>query len=204
VVAPISGRLSDKYGSRWFMTVGPLLGATGMALLLRTQPGSPYLSVVLPGFVVLASGLAMTMTPMTAAVMGSVEIRHAGVASAATNTSREVGGVFGIALLGAVVTAAFRRSLLARLIAAGLPKAAAAMVVAKAGAAAAAGNAHAAPPGDPRLGRLLDQAVPGAFVHAIHIGMLVAVGFMILASAVSVTFVRTHVRDDDAPVVAAH
>jgi len=205
IVAPIAGRLSDKYGSRWFMTVGTLLAASGMALLLRTQPGSPYFSVLLPGFVILASGLAMTMTPMTAAVMGSVEIRHAGVASAATNTSRELGGVFGIALLGAVVTSSFKRTLLAKLIAGGLPKAAATAVVAQAGASAAAGNTHALnTPGGPRLSHLVSQAVPGSFVHAIHVGMLVAVGFMILASAVSVAFVRTHVRSDDEAPVAAH
>jgi hypothetical protein len=176
-----------------------------MALLLRTQPGSPYFSVLLPGFVILASGLAMTMTPMTAAVMGSVEIRHAGVASAATNTSRELGGVFGIALLGAVVTSSFKRTLLAKLIAGGLPKAAATAVVAQAGASAAAGNTHALnTPGGPRVSHLVSQAVPGSFVHAIHVGMLVAVGFMILASAVSVAFVRTHVRSDDEAPVAAH
>ncbi len=205
IVAPIAGRLSDKYGSRWFMTVGTLLAASGMALLLRTQPGSPYFSVLLPGFVILASGLAMTMTPMTAAVMGSVEIRHAGVASAATNTSRELGGVFGIALLGAVVTSSFKRTLLAKLIAGGLPKAAATAVVAQAGASAAAGNTHALnTPGGPRVSHLVSQAVPGSFVHAIHVGMLVAVGFMILASAVSVAFVRTHVRSDDEAPVAAH
>src|SRR5437773_6929440 len=98
------------------MTVGPLLAATGLGLLLRTSVDSSYVTVILPSFIVLAAGMAMTMTPMTAAVMGSVETRHAGVASAATNTSREIGGVFGIALLGAIVTSAFKRGFAARLI----------------------------------------------------------------------------------------
>jgi EmrB/QacA subfamily drug resistance transporter len=199
VVAPISGRLSDKYGSRWFMTVGPLLAATGMALMLRTQPESSYLTVILPSFLVLACGMAMTMTPMTAAVMASVETRHAGVASAATNTSRELGGVFGIALLGAVVTAAFQRGFLARLIEAGIPRGQASAIVAKAGARAAAGNTGGAG-GDP----ILAHAVQGSFVHAIHVGLIIAIIFLILASIVSAVFVRSHVglhQDEDVVVV---
>jgi EmrB/QacA subfamily drug resistance transporter len=193
LVAPVAGRLSDRYGSRWFMTVGPLLAAIGLALMLRTQPDSSYLTVILPSFIVLAAGLAMTMTPMTAAVMGSVETRHAGVASAATNTSRELGGVFGIALLGAVVTAAFNRGFLARLVDAGFSNAQATQIVAKAGARAAAGNAGSAAGA---AGSPIGQAVQHSFVHAIHVGLLVAIVFMVLASVVSVLFVRSHVRPE--------
>jgi EmrB/QacA subfamily drug resistance transporter len=199
-VAPISGRLSDRFGSRWFMTVGPLLAATGMALLLRTETDSSYLTVLLPSFIVLAAGMAMTMTPMTAAVMGSVETRHAGVASAATNTSREIGGVFGIALLGAVVTAAFKRGFLARLVDGGFPRGAASQLVAGAGSQAGAGRVtidgvlRTAPPGTTRgQAQVIVDAVHGGFVHAMHVGMLVAIGFMILAAVVSAVFVRSHV-----------
>jgi EmrB/QacA subfamily drug resistance transporter len=191
IVAPVAGRLSDRYGSRWFMTVGPLLAAAGLALMLRTQPDSSYLAVILPSFIVLAAGLAMTMTPMTAAVMGSVDTRHAGVASAATNTSRELGGVFGIALLGAIVTAAFRRGFVARLIDAGFSNGQATQIVARAGARAAAGNAGT---GADAASSPIGQAVQHSFVHAIHVGMLVAIAFMVLASLVSFLFVRSHVK----------
>jgi EmrB/QacA subfamily drug resistance transporter len=198
LVAPLAGRLSDRYGSRWFMTVGPLLAAAGLGLMLRTQPDSSYLGVILPSFIVLAAGLAMTMTPMTAAVMGSVDTRHAGVASAATNTSRELGGVFGIALLGAIVTGAFNRGFIARLVEGGIPNAQAAAILAKEGAQAAAGNAGAAP-----AGSAIGQAVQHSFVHAIHVGLLVAIAFMVLASIVSVVFVRSHVQEPVEPVDGA-
>ena len=213
LVAPTAGRLSDRFGSRWFMTIGPLVAASGMALMLRTQPGSSYWTVIFPAFVVLAAGLAMTMTPMTAAVMSSVSPRHAGVASAATNTSRELGGVFGIAILGAVVTSAFKRDFLARLVGAGLSKPVAQTIVARAGNRAAAGGSSVeairqnSPPGTP--GRTLDavhQAIQGSFVHAIHVGMLIAVAFMVLASIVSVIFVRSHVGvevEEGAPTYGA-
>jgi EmrB/QacA subfamily drug resistance transporter len=191
VVAPVAGRLSDRFGSRWFMTIGPLVAALGMGLLLRTEVGSSYTTVILPAFLVLAAGMAATMTPMTAAVMGSVETRHAGVASAATNTSRELGGVFGIALLGAVVTSAFTRAFTARLIESGLAKTEATRIVTKLGASAAAGNAQGGSGGP-----ALTHAVQTSFVHAIHVGILVAIGFMLLASLVSAIFVRSHVTPE--------
>jgi EmrB/QacA subfamily drug resistance transporter len=199
VVAPISGRLSDRFGSRWFMTVGPLLAAAGLLLLIRTDVDSSYFTVILPAFFVLAAGMAMTMTPMTAAVMGSVELRHAGVASAATNTSREIGGVFGIALLGAVVTASFKRGFLAHLIGGGLPPAAAGQIAAHSGAQAAAGRVtvasvmQGAPGTSVDQARLIVDSVHSSFVHAMHVGMMVAVVFMVLAAVVSALFVRSHV-----------
>jgi predicted MFS family arabinose efflux permease len=188
IVAPVSGHLSDRHGSRWLMAVGTFMAAVGMALLIRTEPGSSYATVILPAFVVLGAGMAMTMAPMTSAVMGSVETRHAGVASAATNTSRELGGVFGIALLGAIITSAFRRGLVAELIAAGLPPVWAADIAAHAGNQAAAGAAPAS--GGPLVAAVL--------------GMVIAVGFMLLASVVSAMYVRSHVSDAADAVGTAH
>jgi EmrB/QacA subfamily drug resistance transporter len=190
VVAPLAGRLSDRYGSRWFMTIGPLIAAAGLGLMLRTEPGSSYATVILPSFLVLAAGMAATLTPMTAAVMGSVDTRHAGVASAATNTSREIGGVFGIALLGAIVTSAFTRGFTARLIGAGFSNTQAGAIVAKAGASAAAGNAQGGVDG-----AAVTHALQSAFMHAIHLGMAVAAGVMLIASLVSLIFVRSHVAE---------
>ena len=129
-----------------------------MALLLRTDPTSDYLTVILPAFIVLGSGMALTMAPMTAAVMSSVEPEHAGVASAATNTTRELGGVLGIALLGAVVTSSFREHLVTRLTESGLSGPAAASIADKAGSNAASGGGSLAtfrsqvPPGHLRSG----------------------------------------------------
>jgi hypothetical protein len=160
-----------------------------MAMLIRTDVGSSYTTVILPAFLVLGAGLATTMAPMTSAVMGSVETRHAGVASAATNTTRELGGVFGIAILGAIVTSAARRGLLSRLVAAGLSPAQAAGIAPVAGgvAAGAAPAAH---------GPVAD-AVHASFVHAIHIGMAVGVFVILIATVVSVVFVRSHVVDEE-------
>jgi EmrB/QacA subfamily drug resistance transporter len=204
LIAPVSGRLSDRYGSRWFMTFGTLGIAAGLALVLRTEPGSSYLAVILPSQLVMGAGMATTMSPMTAAVMASVSPQRAGVASAATNTSRELGGVFGIALLGAVVTAAFTRAFPARLIAHGFPGGIANRIAAVAGARGAGGTLsraavlrHAPPGTTVAQAQAVVDSVKESFVHAMHVGVLVAVGFALLASIVSAVFVRSHVGGGD-------
>src|SRR5207249_3276758 len=85
-----------------------------------------------------------------------------------------------VAPLGAIVTSAFKRGFLARLTETGLSRAQATSIVSKAGASAAAGNAQLGTDG-----AALTQAVQNSFVHAIHIGILVSIGFLILASIVS-------------------
>jgi EmrB/QacA subfamily drug resistance transporter len=206
ILAPIAGRLSDRYGSRWFMTAGPLLSALGLTLLLRTQPDSSYFGVIFPGLVIWGSGMAITMAPMTAAVMASVSTRHAGVASAATNTSRELGGVFGVAVLGAIVTSAFRRSFTGRLLENPVTHAHATQIVSAAGSKAAAGGGtlasfkSQAPPGTPTsVIESVYHSAQEAFVHAIHIGMFVAIGGMLFAALVAALFVRSHVGAHDDP-----
>jgi len=202
VISPISGKLSDKYGSRWLMTAGCAIAAGGMALLLRTDPTSSYSYVILPAFLVLGSGMALTLAPMTAAVMGSVDPEHAGVASAATNTTRELGGVLGIALLGAVVTSSFKDRLLERLLDGGIPGETARSIAEQASSNAAAGGGSLAtfrqqvPPGTSEaVVERVVAAAQNAFVDAIHSGMLIAIGFLLLASLVAVIFVRSHVKD---------
>ncbi|MCA1834488.1 MAG: MFS transporter [Actinobacteria bacterium] len=204
LLAPIAGRLSDRLGSRWFMTAGPALSAIGLALVLRSQPDSSYFGVIFPSMVVWGSGMALTMAPMTAAVMASVPTRHAGVASAATNTSRELGGVFGVALLGAIVTSAFRRGFLARLIDQGIPQPFAQQIVARAGSRAAAGGGslasfrREAPPGTPiSVIKNVVDAGHNAFVHAMHVGIYVAIVSMVLAAVAAAVFVRSHVGSHD-------
>lgn len=211
LIAPVAGRLSDRHGSRWLMTLGCLYAAGGMALLLRIEPSSSYESVILPAFLALGAGLALTMPSMTAAVMGSVEPRHAGVASATTNTSRELGGVLGIALLGALVTSAFRDRLLENLTAAGIEGTAARSIVGRASDNAAAGGGtleafrQQAPAGTPEtvIARVV-TAAQNSFVEAIHSGLLVAVGFMLLAALVAAIFVRSHVRRGQAEELAVY
>ncbi|HEU4656542.1 MAG TPA: MFS transporter [Capillimicrobium sp.] len=96
------GALADRIGPRIFMAAGPLLGGAGFALLARVGASADYLTEVLPGVLVLGFGLALTVAPLTATVLGGVEERHAGMASAINNAIARVGGLLAIAAVGAV------------------------------------------------------------------------------------------------------
>jgi len=101
LTAPFAGRLSDRYGSRWLLTGGMTLVALSLLLESRITDGSGY-GTLLPAFVVGGIGMGMTMSPMTALVMGSVDRTKAGAASGVLSMTRMIGGVFGVAALTAV------------------------------------------------------------------------------------------------------
>ncbi len=102
LVAPQAGRLSDKWGSRWLVGAGLALVAGSLLWYAELGPGSTFWDI-LPGLVLGGFGMSMTMTPTTAAAMGSVSAEKAGVGSAVLNSMRQVGGSLGIAIMGAVV-----------------------------------------------------------------------------------------------------
>jgi len=102
VVAPQAGRLSDRVGSRWLVSLGMLLLTASLLLFSTLERASTFWDI-LPGLIVGGFGMALTMTPTTAAAMGSVPVDKAGVGSAVINSMRQVGGSLGIAVMGAVV-----------------------------------------------------------------------------------------------------
>jgi anti-sigma factor RsiW len=79
----------------------------GLLLLVRTGASASYLSQILPGVLVFALGLAATVAPLTATVLGAVEPGHSGVASGVNNAIARVAGLLAIAALGAVVASTF-------------------------------------------------------------------------------------------------
>ena len=104
LVAPVAGKASDKFGSRWLMTIGMVL--IGVQLLYLSQLGadSTFWNL-LPGFLIGGLGMAITMTPTAAAATRAVPVEKSGVGSAVLNAMRQVGGSVGIALMGAIVAA---------------------------------------------------------------------------------------------------
>jgi EmrB/QacA subfamily drug resistance transporter len=91
--------LAQRIGPRLPMTVGPLVVAAGLALISGLRPGDAYATAVLPGVAVLGLGLAVTVAPLTAAVMAAVEERHVGVGSGVNNAVARVGTLLAVALL---------------------------------------------------------------------------------------------------------
>jgi len=120
ITAPNAGKYASKHGSRGPMTYGLCLAGGGLLLLgLLLTPTTSYWPMV-PLFIAMGHGMGATMAPMTAAVMNSVGRERAGLGSAMTNTSREVGGVLGIALLGAILSSQIRSAFAPKIAALGL------------------------------------------------------------------------------------
>ena len=105
------GALADRAGPRWFMGAGPILAGLGMLLLMRVDADAAYAAQVLPALVVFGLGLALTVAPLTAAVLAAVADRHSGVASGVNNAVSRVAGLLAIAVLGTFVSAQFGSSL---------------------------------------------------------------------------------------------
>jgi EmrB/QacA subfamily drug resistance transporter len=101
-VAPIVGRLSDRIGSRSLMTVGMAVVAAQLFYFSRLGVHENYWALV-PGLLLGGIGMPSVMTPASAAAMSGVSVDKAGVGSAVLNTSRQVGGSLGIALMGAIM-----------------------------------------------------------------------------------------------------
>jgi EmrB/QacA subfamily drug resistance transporter len=102
VLAPRAGKLSDQFGSRWLVGGGMTLLAI-MLLYYSTLGANESFWVILPGLLIGGVGMGLTMTPTTAAAMSAVAVDKAGVGSAVLNSSRQVGGSLGIAVMGAIV-----------------------------------------------------------------------------------------------------
>src|SRR3954451_15871506 len=105
IVSPIAGAVADRIGGRPVVLTGLLLQATGLAWLAAvSSPTVPY-SALLPAFIVSGTGMAMFFAPVATMVLGTVRREEEGIASGATNALRELGGVFGIAVLASVFAA---------------------------------------------------------------------------------------------------
>ena len=102
VVAPIAGKLSDRVGSRWLMGAGMTLVSISLLFYQRVGLHSTFWTL-LPAMLLGGVGMAMTMSPMTAAAMSSVPVDKAGVGSGVLNSFRQLGGSLGIALMGAIL-----------------------------------------------------------------------------------------------------
>ncbi|MFF9605038.1 DHA2 family efflux MFS transporter permease subunit [Streptomyces sp. NPDC014684] len=100
----ISARLLQRVAPRMLMVPGMLLAASGLLLLTRMTVGSSYTGEILPALVLMGLGMGLTFMPVFATATAGVAPRDAGVTSATVNTSQQVGGSIGTALLNTVAT----------------------------------------------------------------------------------------------------
>jgi len=108
VVAPLSARLAERYGTKLVVGTG-LSFATLSLVLISTLPATNigYVRDVLPRLVLMAIGMGLVMAPATESIMGSLPRAKAGVGSAMNDTTRQVGGALGVAVVGSVMLSTY-------------------------------------------------------------------------------------------------
>jgi len=193
------GMLADRHGPRFFMGVGPLVAALGLAWFLRLDADVDYLTDLLPGLLVFALGLSMTVAPLTATVLADADEQNAGIASGVNNAIARVAGLIAIAGVGALVAASFGASLedeLGR--AADRPGVAAAIDVAKRQPLSDVAVSGA----PPAVQRVVDQAAADASISAFHVGIAIATGLVALGGVLGLAGIvnpRRRVEAEECP-----
>jgi MFS family permease len=193
------GGLADRYGPRFFMGAGPLVSAVGLVLFQRVGLKVDYLSEVLPALLVFSLGLAMTVAPLTAAVLAGAEQSQAGIASGVNNAIARVAGLLGTAAVGAAVAGAFGSALDSRLAHVALGPQAQAAVRAAKRLPLGRPEVHSLPPAQAHA---LRSAAEAASLHSFHLGMAIAAALVALggiAGAIGIRNPRRRVSAETCP-----
>jgi MFS family permease len=106
-----TGALVDRTGARLPLMLGPVIVAAGLALIALPGIGGSYWTTFFPAMLVLGVGMTISVAPLTTAVMGAVDERHAGAASGINNAVARIAGMLAVALFGAVAVAIFGQAL---------------------------------------------------------------------------------------------
>jgi MFS transporter, DHA2 family, multidrug resistance protein len=186
VFSPRSAGLVERYGAHRVMALGLAIVAGAFGLLTTLTTDTPYI-VIGAAFALLGAGMSITAAPATSEIMTSVPLSKAGVGSAVNDTTRELGGALGIALLGSIASSAYRSAV--DLDGLGLPAGARAAAGESIGAAASVAGRL------PNGGEQVVAHAASAFTDAFTLVNSVALGIA-LAAAAAVLAVRRRGEDD--------
>jgi EmrB/QacA subfamily drug resistance transporter len=214
-IAPFAGRLADRIGGKYILLLGLTLFAAGFGLIdWVASINADWYTFTLPAMVA-GAGLGCTFAPMTTVAMRNIEPRIAGAASGVFNTTRQLGGVFGSAIVGAVLQNRLAVSLHEEAVqrTAGLPEPIRQKLIdgfsaaAKIGVAIGRGQSGgvALPPGVPpqvaqQVQRIAHDVFAYGFIDAMHPTLAVGVAVLFLGALSCIGIKR---RARGAPAVAA-
>ncbi len=191
VVAPSSSRIVERIGTKVTVTTGLTLVTVGLLTMTTLQVDSSYLQVMWR-LMVMAAGMGLTMAPATDSVMGSLPLAKAGVGSAVNDTTRQVGGALGVAIIGSVLASTYGSKVQEFLTSVGAPpQAIEGATNSLGGAAAVAAQAPA------QMGQQLLSTANQAFVDAMHWGVAVAAVPTAIGALVALRFLPARPRDED-------
>jgi hypothetical protein len=177
-VAPAAPALAARLGTKIVVPLGLVLMAVGFFVASTLGVDTPYFGPVLVSMVFIAVGLGLVAAPSTDAILAVLPPAKAGVGSAVNDVTRELGGAFGVAVVGAVFSSVYGPRLVERLSGVGLP--APALAAARESTAAALGVASQAPPG---ARQAIVDAARLSFVDGFSRGSLVCTG-VVFAGAI--------------------
>ncbi len=182
-----SGGLIARFGARVPLTVGPLVVALGFVLFMLPGVGGSYWTTFFPAAVVLGLGMAVTVAPLTTAVMGSVPDHLSGTASGINNAASRVAGLLSIALFGLLMLGVFGAALRGGVGGLELPVQAETAIYAQQGALAAL----EAPEGLSEAQRTsVRDAVTGAYLTGFRVVMATSAVLAVLSAVVAWRFVE--------------
>ncbi len=170
----------ERFGARSVVATGMLLTAGGVFILSFLDASSGYGHVLL-GMFVMASGMGLTMTPMTELIMSSVPRDKAGVGSAMNDTTREVGTTLGVAVLGSILSSGYTSNLGSAV--AGLPDGA--RNIAEGSLAGALGVARDL---GGTQGAALVDAAKSAWSDGLQLSMLIGAGIVLVAAVIAARY----------------
>jgi EmrB/QacA subfamily drug resistance transporter len=172
VVSPLSARVVERIGTKITVAVGLGMVTAGLLTMAGLQTDTPY-SNIFWRLMLMAAGMGLTMAPATDSVMGSLPLFKAGVGSAVNDTTRQVGGALGVAIVGSVLAGTYGDKITAFF--AGTPVPDQAVEAARSSIGAVPQVAQQLTQnglGD--VGAQLQQVANTAFVDAAHWGVIVA------------------------------
>ena len=191
--ALVTGHLVARVGPRWPMTIGALLVGVGLLSSDDMLVASFHPTIWLVAMLAIAgAGFGAAVVPMTSVTLGLVPSEHSGMASSATNTSRELGAVFGVAVLGALVNGNLTTELTVHLRALGIPSAFQAVVLSaiEHGNVPSGGAAQGVTQAFGPIVAKVIRAAYGAFRSGLDIALLVSGSSMFLAAAIAIVTLR--------------
>jgi len=175
VLSPLSARFVDRFGTKLVVGAGLVLVSLGLVALAQLQVDSPYWPDIVWRLVLIASGIALTMAPATTSIMGSLPLAKAGVGSAVNDTTRQVGGALGVAVVGSVLASVYGSKVGDFLLGKNVPTGVAENMKQSLGVALAGSKDV---PG-------LAAVAKGAYVDGMHAGVMVAAGVALLGALVA-------------------
>jgi EmrB/QacA subfamily drug resistance transporter len=199
VVAPLSARIVERVGTKIVVAAGLAVGTVGLLIASQLPVDASYMQVLV-ALVVLAVGLALVMPPATESIMGSLPLAKAGVGSAVNDTTRQVGGALGVAVLGSVMSSTYRPRV-SEFIASSpvpVPKEAAAAATDQVGAAIGIAARLPGPAGD----ALRDVASRG-FVDGMSIAFMIGAAALALGAVLVALYLPARAHDHEGPAAPA-